>query len=143
MIKDLDGDAIPELIVKEKLKLTVYRQNKEIEEVGSYNFATGTTRLFSSESMNYPGIFYFYVSGGLNHYEYINIQDKELNIQELWNEDYSGIYKEMGEEREVIEKFSDDDKIIKESRDLYNNNCDLTFIKMSSDNINLDEVITN
>ena len=48
-----------------------------------------------------------------------------------------------GEEREVIEKFSDDDKIIKESRDLYNNNCDLTFIKMSSDNINLDEVITN
>ncbi|MBD9201590.1 MAG: hypothetical protein EGQ18_00350 [Eubacterium ventriosum] len=93
--------------------------------------------------MNYPGIFYFYVSGGLNHYGYINIQDKELNIQELWNEDYSGIYKEMGEEREVIEKFSDDDKIIKESRDLYNNNCDLTFIKMSSDNINLDEVITN
>ena len=143
VIKDLDGDAIPELIVKEKLKLTVYRQNKEIEEVGSYNFATGTTRLFSSESMNYPGIFYFYVSGGLNHYGYINIQDKELNIQELWNEDYSGIYKEMGEEREVIEKFSDDDKIIKESRDLYNNNCDLTFIKMSSDNINLDEVITN
>lgn len=61
----------------------------------------------------------------------------------MWNEDYSGIYKEMGEEREVIEKFSDDDKIIKESRDLYNNNCDLTFIKMSSDNINLDEVITN
>lgn len=49
VIKDLDGDAIPELIVKEKLKLTVYRQNKEIEEVGSYNFATGTTRLFSSE----------------------------------------------------------------------------------------------
>ena len=30
----------------------------------------------------------------------------------------------------------------KESRDLYNNNCDLT-LKMSSDNINLDEVITN
>ena len=96
VIKDLDGDAIPELIVKEKLKLTVYRQNKEIEEVGSYNFATGTTRLFSSESMNYPGIFYFYVSGGLYHYGYINIQDKELNIQELWNVDYSGIYKEMG-----------------------------------------------
>ena len=142
VIKDLDGDAIPELIVKEKLKLTVYRQNKEVEEVGSYNFATGTTRLFSSESMNYPGIFYFYVSGGLNHYGYIDIQDKELNIQELWNEDYSGIYKEMGEERERIEKFSDDDKIIKESRDLYTNNNDLAFIEVSTDNINLDELIT-
>ena len=88
------------------------------------DFATGTTRFFSSDKTDYPGIFYFYVSGGLNHYGYMNIREKKLNIQELWNEDYSGISKEMGEKRDVIEEFSDDKKLIEESRTLYNNNCE-------------------
>ena len=137
MIKDLDSDCIPELIIKEQLKLVVYRFDKKVEKVGNYDFSTGTTRFFDSENKNYPGIFYFYVSAGLNHYGYINIQDKELNVQELWNEDYSGISKEMGIDREVIEKISDDDKLIEESKDLYNNNFDLEFTDIS--NINLDE----
>ncbi len=137
VIKDLDSDCIPELIIKEQLKLVVYGFDKKVEKVGNYDFSTGTTRFFDSENKNYPGIFYFYVSAGLNHYGYINIQDKELNVQELWNEDYSGISKEMGIDREVIEKISDDDKLIEESKDLYNNNFDLEFTDIS--NINLDE----
>ena len=46
MLRDLDSDNIPELIIKEELKLTVYRYDTEIVEIGNYDFVTGTTRFF-------------------------------------------------------------------------------------------------
>ncbi len=143
VLRDLDSDDIPELIVKEELKLIVYRQNKDVEEIGNYNFSTGTTRFFTSKNKKYPGIFFFYVSGGLNHYGYLDIKDGKLHIQELWNEDYSGISKEIGETRDVIEEFSEDKGLIEESKNLYNSNADLVFDKVSKDNINLQEFITD
>jgi Phr family secreted Rap phosphatase inhibitor len=135
LIKDLDNDNIPELIVKEELKLTVYRYDTEIVQIGNYDFTTGTTRFFSSDNSNYLGIFYFYVSGGLNHYGYINVQKEKLVIEELWNEDYSGISKEIGEKREKIKELSNDKKLIEESKKVYKANSDIEFIQINSNNL--------
>ena len=61
----------------------------------------------------------------------------------MWDEDYSGISKEIGETRDVIEEFSEDKGLIEESKNLYNSNADLVFDKVSKDNINLQEFITD
>ena len=136
LLRDLDSDNIPELIIKEELKLTVYRYDTESVEIGNYDFVTGTTRFFSSSNINYPGIFYFYASGGLNHYGYMNIQKEKLIIETLWNEDYSGISKEIGEKREKIKELSNDKKLIEESKKLSKANSDIEFMKINSNNLN-------
>ena len=135
LLKDLDNDNIPELIVKEELKLTVYRYGAEIVQIGNYDFVTGTTRFFSSSNINYPGIFYFYADGGLNYYGYMNIQKEKLVIETLWNEDYSGISKEIGEKRKKIKELSNDRKLIEESKNLYKANSDIEFMKINSNNL--------
>ena len=40
----------------------------------------------------YSGIFCYFVSGGLEHYYYLEVND-DLEIQELWNNDFTGISK--------------------------------------------------
>lgn len=47
------------------------------------------------------------------------------------------------ETRDVIEEFSEDKGLIEESKNLYNSNADLVFDKVSKDNINLQEFITD
>jgi hypothetical protein len=47
--------------------------------------------------------------------------------EELWNEDYSGISKELGIIRDRIEEFSADKQLISESRKAYEENKDLPF----------------
>lgn len=86
-------------------------------------------------SYNYPGIFYFYADGGLNYYGYMNIQKEKLAIETLWNEDYSGISKEIGEKREKIKELSNDKKLIEESKNLYKANSDIEFMKINSNNL--------
>lgn len=135
LTKDLDGDDILELIVKENLKLTVYKNGTKAEQIGNYDFATGTTRFFASDNKDYQGIFCFYVSGGLNHYGYINVEENRLKVEELWNEDYSGISEEAGEKRNRIEEISKDKKLIEESKKVYHDNCELTFLEVKEDNI--------
>lgn len=128
--KDIDGDGTPELILKENVKITVYAYTEEMIKVGDIDFQTGTTRLLYSENSMYPGIFYYYVSGGLDHYGYVSINDMKLVNEELWNEDYSGILEELGEDREKIEELSDDKELIEESKKVYENNNDLVFIQL-------------
>lgn len=135
-IKDLDNNGVPELVVKKDgANITVYTINNDtIVEVGNHNFLSGTTRLFFSNNPSYPGIFSYFVSGGLEHYEYITIKDDELMYEELWNEDYSGVSKELGICRDRIEESSDDKQLIEESRKVYEENNDLPFQKLQPDN---------
>lgn len=78
---------------------------------------------------------YFYADGGLNYYGYMNIQKEKLVIETLWNEDYSGISKEIGEKREKIKELSNDRKLIEESKNLYKSNSDIEFMKINSNNL--------
>ena len=136
VMRDMDADKIPELIVKNQMKLTVYKYDKDVKEIGSYDFSTATTRFYVSEVNDYQGIFCFYVSGGLNHYGYIEAQNKKLKIEELWNEDYSGISKEIGEKRGKIKEISKNKNLINKSKELYNDNNDLEFIQINSEILN-------
>ena len=66
----------------------------------------------------------------------MNIQKEKLIIETLWNEDYSGISKEIGEKREKIKELSNDKKLIEESKKLYKANSDIEFMKINSNNLN-------
>ena len=134
--KDLDNNGIPELVIaKHGVNITVYTFNDTaVVEVGNHNFETGTTRLFFSDNSSYPGIFFYFVDGGLDHYGYITIKENKLVYEELWNEDYSGISKELGISRKRIEEFSADKQLIKESRKVYKENNDLPFQKLQPSN---------
>jgi hypothetical protein len=138
-IKDLDNNGVLELVVKKDgANMAVYTINNDIiVEVGNHNFLSGTTRLFFSNNPSYPGIFSYFVSGGLEHYGYITIKDDELMYEELWNEDYSGVSKELGLSRDRIEESSDDKQLIEESRRVYEENNDLPFQKLQPDNFYL------
>lgn len=136
ILKDLDGKDVPELLVREETKLTIYTFTDKAEKIESHDWVTGTTRLLYSNNSSYPGIFYFYVSGGLNHYGYMNIEDGKLKYEELWNEDYSGISKEIGEKRDRIKELSKDKKLILESQKVYDENCDLIFKEIKSNLLN-------
>ncbi len=135
-IKDLDNNGIPELVIAKNgmNNITVYTYNDIVVEVGNHNFASGTTRLFSTDNSSYPGMFFYFASGGLDHYGYITIKDNKLMYEDLWNEDYSGISKELGISRKRIEEFSADKQLINESRKVYKENNDLPFQKLQPSN---------
>lgn len=135
-IKDLDNNGIPELIIAKNgvNNISVYTFNDTVVEIGNHNFETGTTRLFFTDNSSYPGMFFYFVGGGLDHYGYITIKDNKLMYEELWNEDYSGISKELGISRNIIEEFSADKQLINESRKVYKENNDLLFQKLQPSN---------
>ncbi|HOV25533.1 MAG TPA: hypothetical protein PK566_04130 [Pseudobacteroides sp.] len=130
-IRDLDNNGIPELVIaRNGANITVYTYNDTVVEIGNHDFVTGTTRLFCSDNPLYPGIFFYFAGGGLDHYGYLTIKDNKLMYEELWNEDYSGVSKELGISREKIEELSADKQIINESRKVYKENNDLPFQKL-------------
>ena len=129
-IKDIDANNIDDLLVLENTKLSVYTYKKSVELIGEQDFLTGTVRFFSSDNINYPGIFYYTVGGGVDHYGYMTIKNNKLQFEELWSEDYSGI---NGEKGKIIE-ISKNENLIKESKKLYKNNKDVEFIILKGNN---------
>jgi len=135
-IKDLDNNGIPELIISKNgvFNITVYTFSDTVVEVGNHFFGTATRRLFFSDNSSYPGMFFYFAGGGLDHYGYITIKDNKLMYEELWNEDYSGISNDLGINRNRIEVFSADKQLIEESRKVYEENNDLQFQKLQPSN---------
>ena len=123
--KDINGDGVPELIVaRNGVNLSVYIFEGAVTEIGERNFGTATTRFLYSDNPSYPGIFFFFVGGGVEHYGYLTVKDNEFIYEELWNEDYSGFYVER-DGRNRIEEYSDDKGLINESRIVYSENNDI------------------
>jgi len=137
-VKDLDNNGTPELIIsKHGTCLQIYSFDKgELVNGGEYEFYTGTIRYLFSENKQYPGIFCFSVGGGLEHYCYLSFNNGVLKVEELWNEDFTGISKELGKKRKRIENLSDDRLLIKESKKVVENKKDIEFNEISVDNIN-------
>lgn len=133
-VKDLDANGVPELIIKKGTELTVYSYEQGIKRFGSYDFLTGTTVLLVSDQPSYPGIFYFWVGGGLEHYGYLSLVGQQIHTEELWNEDFSGITKELGEDRGTILEISKDADLIRESKRAYQRKSELPCKKIVPDN---------
>lgn len=137
-IKNIDGAGSPELFVIDHAEedgdqMKVYTYRDEVRKIGSY-FLTGTTRLLYSDDPSCPGVFTFGVGGGLEHYGYMTVQDGKLSATELWNEDYSGISKELGKDRDRILELSSDKLLIRESGKAYKNDQDIDTYKMTLEN---------
>lgn len=66
-IKDLDTNGMPELIIQKGTELTVYSYGQGIKLLDSYDFVTATTVLLVLDQPSYPGIFYFWAGGGVEH----------------------------------------------------------------------------
>lgn len=137
-IKNIDGAGSPELFVIDYAEekgdqMKVYTYTDEVQKIGSY-FLTGTTRLLYSDDPSCPGVFTFGVGGGLDHYGYMTIQDGKLSAKELWNEDFSGISKESGKDRDRILELSSDQLLIRESGRAYKNGQDIDTYKMTPEN---------
>lgn len=123
-IKDIDGDNSPDLLVLNNTTLSVYSYEKYAKLIGGQDFLTGTVRFFSSDNSEYPGIFYFTVGGGANHYGYMSIKNKKLFFEDLWEENYAS---ESTDNTGNIKALSTDKGLIEESKRLYKNNSDINF----------------
>ena len=126
-IKDIDGNNVGDLLVLENTKLSVYTYENSIELIGEQDFLTGTVRFFSSDNINYPGIFYFTVSGGVNHYGYMTIKDKNLSFENLWEENYAT---ESENSVNRIKELSSNKDLISESKALFDKNLDIKFLSL-------------
>ena len=126
-IKDIDRNNIDDLLVLENTKLSVYTYENSIELIGEQDFLTGTVRFFSSENINYPGIFYFTVGGGINHYGYMTIKDKNLSFENLWEENFAT---ESQNNVNHIKELSSNKDLISESKALFDKNLDIKFVSL-------------
>lgn len=137
-VKDINNNGTPELIISmHGTCLQIYTFDKgELINGGEYEFYTGTIRFLLSKNKQYPGIFCYYVGGGLEHYCYLSFNNDILKVEELWNEDFTGISKELGKKRKRIEYFSDDELLINESQKVIEKENDISFNEISVNNIN-------
>jgi len=121
-IKDIDGNGIKELIIMSNTTITVYTNENGVKQLGSYDFVTGTVRMFSSENPKYPGIFYYTVGGGCDHYSYLTLNGDNIVTTKLCEYYYSA-------DEPYWVDISDDKEMIAEAKALYNENRDIEFVK--------------
>lgn len=136
LVKDVNNNGVPELILCTHgtcLQVYAFEEGKLIEG-GRHEFSTGTIRYFISEKEQYPGIFCYYVGGGFEHYCYLSF-DEELKIEKLWNKDFTGISEKL-EGRKKIENLSDDKSLIEESKKVVEDGNEISFLKITTENIN-------
>ncbi len=126
-IKDIDGNNIDDLLVLENTKLSVYTYEKSVELIGEQDFLTGTVRFFSSDNISYPGVFYFTVGGGVDHYGYMTIKEKKLSFENLWEENFT-IEPQNSVNR--IKELSSNKDLISESKILFDKNLDIKFVSL-------------
>lgn len=140
-VRDIDQNGAPELFVidhgveLDKDELTVYTYAEDgVTETGGRGM-NGTTRFLYSEDPSCPGVFTFDVGGGLERYGYMTLGDGRLSDIDLWNEDYSGISKELGKDRGRIEETSSDKRLIRESKKVYKKDQDIEYLKIKAKNV--------
>lgn len=135
-VKDINNHGFPELIIcMHGTCLQIYSfDTGKLTNIGEHEFYTGTIRYLISENEQYPGIFCYFVSGGLEHYYYLEVNDN-LEIEELWNKDFTGISKTLGKKRKKVKYISDDKLLIEESKKVIKKDNDISFLKISENNI--------
>ena len=119
-IKDLDNNGVNELVtVRVGTEITVYTYKDKVYELGKNDFLTGTLQLFYTDDSAYPGIIYFTVGGGAEHYGYLTVKNDQLSFEKLWDNNYSN--EENSGNNQIVE-FTTDKKLIEKSKNAYSNN---------------------
>ena len=124
-LKDIDKNGIDELLVLQNTTLCVYTFENGVKLVGEHDFVTATCRFFYSDNKKFPGVFYFTVGGGADHYGYMTIKDNALFLEDLWRDNYST------ETDKGIQELCSDKDLISESKALYESNRDIQFEKIA------------
>ncbi len=136
VVRDMDNNGVPELVLlNNEMKVTVYTYITEVKKIGSIDFGTATTQFFYTTEPVYSGIIYCHEGGGLEHYGYLRFENEKITREELWNEDYSGISKELGKNRDKIEEVSDDSTLIEVVKESCKQELDLHFILLNTTDI--------
>lgn len=109
---DLDNNDIPELIIEQANIdggiLTVYSYDGNAYEVGNYsNSKIGVSGLRFSNNPEFPGLFTLWWGGGVEHYGYLTVNNRELIYEDLWYMD--------GLKESYKNEISDNKKLINES----------------------------
>lgn len=120
-VKDIDGNGVKELIILSNTTITVYTNENGVKQLDSYDFVTGTVRMFSSQNSKYPGIFYFTVGGGCDHYGYLTLNGDNIVTTPLCEYYYSA-------DEPYWVDINDDKEMIAEAKALYKENKDIIFL---------------
>lgn len=111
--KDIDGNGVYELLILENCALYIYTYDDNgVRQIGSHDFVTGTVRMFSSQNPKYPGIFYFTVGGGCDHYGYLTLNGDNIVTTPLCEYYYSA-------DEPYWVDINDDKEMIAEAKALY------------------------
>ena len=121
--RDLDHDGIPELIIEQARDdagiLNVYSYDSCVFEVGKYsNPKIGVAALRFSTKPEFSGLFTFWWGGGVEHYGYLTVKDKELIYVDLWYIDF------LNETNQI--EVSSDKELINESISVNNGQSEPT-----------------
>lgn len=131
-IHNIDHDEQPELLISERgTKLTIYKMLDCVTEIGNEDFQTGTVRWFFSTDKEHPGVFYYTVGGGADHYSLMTIQDNKLHFEALWDDVYA--YSPTSDISALTVRyrvFTDNKELVEESKRLYDQNQDIKWKKL-------------
>ncbi len=82
LLKDLDGEGIPELVVLQNTTLSVYLlNNNTVTLADQFDGETGTISYYEWYGLDYPGFFTCHVGGGQTHYGYLQFKNNQLHHQ--------------------------------------------------------------
>lgn len=115
--KDINGDGKYELLILENTTLYIYTyKDREVHQIGSHDFVTGTFQFLESDK--YDGIFVFTQGGSCDHYNYLTIINGNISITPICKYDYSG---EDALEGAMWVDMSDDKEMVAEAKNVYSN----------------------
>lgn len=120
-LRDFDKDGIPELIIVQSNAvhgiLSVYYYDGDLKKYGDYsNPKIGQSALRVSDNPTFPGLFTLWWGGGVEHYEYLYLDEGILKESKLWEVDRTG-------EFPCQRLLSSDKELVEESMNLFSK-CD-------------------
>lgn len=116
-LRDLDKDEIPELIIVQSNAVhgivSVYFYDGDLKKYGDYsNPKIGKSALYVSDNRMFPGLFSLWWGGGVEHYDYLYIDGRELKECRLWEMDRT-------EEFPCQKILLSDEELVEESIELF------------------------
>ena len=121
VLRDLDKNGVPELIIVQVDEadgiLKVYSYDNRVYKIGEYSDPKiGISGIRISENPEFPGLFNQWWGGGVEHYGYLEVREKQLIYEELWYMDRTGaapyqnqVSNKQALIHESMNLFSDDD----------------------------------
>jgi len=120
-LRDLDKNGVPELIMVQVDEadgiLKVYSYDNRVYKIGEYSDPkVGISAIRISENPEFPGLFNQWWGGGVEHYGYLEVREKQLIYEDLWYMDRTGAapYQSQVSNKEALIResmnlFSDED----------------------------------